>query len=766
MDVDAIHVLAVLAPYLVLPLAGWLGGRGRHARVLAAVPAALTAYFAWVFGQVASSGPFTATLPWAPRLGLSLSFHFDGLGLLFAALVTGIGTLIVLYAVEYLGDHPLAARFQLTLFAFMGSMLGVVLSDNLILLFVFWELTGFTSYFLVAFDHERPAARRAALQALLVTGAGGLALLAAGIGIWQVGGTTSLSALREGGGSLAAVPGYAALALLVLLAAFTKSAQFPFHFWLPGAMQAPTPVSGYLHSATMVKAGVYLVARMTPLLGGTPLWKGVVVVVGAVTLLGAAYRALLETDLKRILAYTTIAALGAMMMLLGVGTWLAVVAGLVYLVAHACYKGALFLVAGAVDHETGTRDVRVLAGLRRLMPATAAAGILASVSMAGGPPFLGFLAKEQLYAGVAELGAPGPISQLLLAAAVIASAMLGAAGLSAGASPFLGSEHRPAHAHEAPLSLWLAPLVLAGAGIAVGIVPGLIEAPLTLAAGAVTGQATPVHLALWHGFTPGLLLSALTLALTLLLYRFRVPVQQRARPRSLGTERLYTYALAGLDALSRRVAPALQSGSLRSYVRVIVVTLVSLLLAAYALGGELPRLPWRTSVRAHEVGLALLIMLGAIGAARARSAMAAVLSLGTVGYGLALIYVLYGAPDLAATQFAVETLTVVLFVLVFYQLRGFDDGSSRLVRARDAVIASAAGATIALLVLVTAATGVTSRLATYFVDSAPSLAHGRNVVNVLLVDFRAFDTMGEITVLVTVAIGVRALLRIGKERQS
>ena len=761
---DAVHVLIVLAPYLLLPLAGWLGGRGGYARLLALAPAALAGWFAWLLARVASTGPVTVTVPWAPRLGLSLSFHFDGLGLLFALLVAGVGSLVVLYAVDYLGDHPLAARFQVTLFAFMGSMLGVVLADNVLLLFVFWELTGFTSYFLIAFDHERPEVRRAALQALLVTGGGGLALLAASVLIGQAGGTTSLAALRAGGGSLATDPRYAALVLLVLLAAFTKSAQFPFHFWLPNAMEAPTPVSGYLHSATMVKAGVYLVARMTPVLGGTALWSGLVTTVGAVTMLGAAYRSLLETDLKRILAYTTIAALGAMMLMLGVGTGPAVAAALVYLLAHACYKGALFLGAGALDHQTGTRDVRALGGLRRLMPFTAAAGVLAAVSMAGIPPLFGFVAKEQLYAGVAAPGVAALPPMLLLAAAVAASAMLGAAGLRAGVQPFVGPAPQPPGTREAPVALWLAPLALAALGVVAGIAPGLADVPLTLAAASVTGRGTPVHLALWHGLTPALGLSALTLALTLLLYRFRAAVQARARPRALRTERLYTATLAGLDALSRRVAPALQDGSLNAYVRVIMVTAVAFLLAAYARSGSLPHLGWRTPARPHEVGLALLIMLGAVSAARARSAMAAVLSLGSVGYGLALLYVLYGAPDLAATQFAVETLTVVLFVFVFYQLRGFGSGSTRGARVRDAAIAGLAGGTIALLVLVTASEGITSRLADWFVEAAPARAHGRNVVNVILVDFRALDTMGEITVLVTVAIGVRALLRMGKGR--
>ena len=360
------------------------------------LPAALTGYFAYTLSVVSRNGPFSVTAPWAPALNLSLSFRFDGLSLLFAILITAVGTLIVVYAGKYLEAHPDVARFHVALFAFMGSMLGLVLSDNVILLFVFWELTGFTSYLLIGFEHDRAEARRAATQALIVTGGGGLALLAAGILVVQAAGTPLLSDVVNAGG-LAGHPLHAGLVVLVLIAAFTKSAQFPFHFWLPNAMQAPTPVSAYLHSATMVKAGVYLVARMTPILGGAPIWTGTITLVAAITIVAGAVRALLERDLKRVLAYSTISALGILMLLFGMGSAHAVAAGCAYLLAHACYKGALFLVAGAVEHETGTRDVSLLGGLRQTMPRTAIAAALAAGSMAGIPLFFGFIAKEQLY---------------------------------------------------------------------------------------------------------------------------------------------------------------------------------------------------------------------------------------------------------------------------------------------------------------------------------------------------------------------------------
>ena len=765
MSSEAGHVAIILAPFVVLPVAGWLGRRGATARLLALVPGALTAYFTCTFWLVATRGPFTAAVPWVPGLNLSLSFHLDGLSVLFATLITAVGTLIVVYAATYVGAHPHAGRFHVSLFAFMGSMLGLVLSDNVIAVFVFWELTGFTSYLLIGFDHDRQEARRAAAQALIVTGAGGLALLAAGILLVRAGGTSSVSELLARG-SLTGHPLYTGIACLVLLAAFTKSAQFPFQFWLPNAMQAPTPVSAYLHSATMVKAGVYLVARMTPLLGGTMLWTGTIIVVGALTMAGGAYRALLETDLKRVLAYSTISALGILMLLFGIGTPQAATAGLVYLLAHACYKGALFLVAGAVEHETGSRDVTALGGLRRTMPVTAVAAALAAVSMAGIPLFFGFIAKEQFYESVGMLALPGAWKGLAVAAAVTASACLGAAALVAGLAPFAGRRTPSPAAHDAPPSLWLGPLVLGLAGLLAGVVPVVTAVPIGLAAASITRTAAPVSLAVWHGVTPTLLLSAMTLGGSVALFVYRDSIRRLAWPRALRTERVYSGTLSGIDAISRRIAPPLQSASLRSYVLTVLATAVAFVTTALAAGRVLPAPRRWTPIEPHEGVLAALIVAAALAAVFARSAMGAVLSLGAVGYGVALMYALLGAPDLAMTQFAVETLIVVIFVLVFYRLRGFGDLSSPLVRTRDALVAVAAGTLVTTLVLFIGASGTTSRVSSYFAETAPALAHGRNVVNVILVDFRGFDTLGEITVLVTVAIGVRALLLIGRERRA
>ena len=758
------HIAIVLSPFLALPFVGWLGRGGKTRSVLAAlVPAGLTAYFAYLWILVNRSGAFSVSARWAPALNLSLSFRFDGLSTLFAILIAGVGTLIVVYAAQYLEHHPEAGRFNVALFGFMGSMLGLVLSDNMIALFVFWELTGFTSYLLIGFDHDRPEARRAATQALLVTGGGGLALLAAVLLMVQAGSTAQLSQLA-GHGSLAAAPTYVGIVVLLLLAAFTKSAQFPFHFWLPNAMQAPTPVSAYLHSATMVKAGVYLVARMTPIVGGTMLWTGTITIVGAVTMVIGAARAMIEVDLKRVLAYSTISALGILMLLFANGTPAAVTAGLAYLLAHACYKGALFLVAGAVEHETGTRDVSMLAGLRRTMPMTAVAAGLAAASMAGIPLFGGFIAKEQLYDTITTSPRLSVWGAPLTAAAVAASMCLGAAGLIAGFAPFRGRSMPTPASHDAPVFLWSGPLVLGLAGVILGLFPGLFSTPIALAAGAATGAAPRATLVLWHGFTLTLALSVVTLAGSVALFMYRRRLWKLAWPATLHAERLYSGTLTVLDRISRRIGPALQAASLRSYVLTVTATAVALVTIALVMARILPAPRRWTSVEFHEGVLAALIIAGALSAAFARSTMAAVLSLGVVGYGVAVMYALLGAPDLAMTQFAVETLAVVIFVLVFSGLRGFGDLSSPFVKIRDALVAIAAGAVVTTLVLFIGASGTTSRLSAYFADAAPRLAHGSNVVNVILVDFRGFDTLGETTVLVTVAIGVRALLLIGRGR--
>ena len=754
--------LLILSPFAVALLALWLARRHpARAGLLAVWPALLAAVLASQF-PAAIDGPVTIEVPWAPSLGLTLAFNLDGLGLLFAFLITAIGALIVLYASSYLGGHPQAGRFHAALFAFMGAMLGVALSDNVLTLFVFWELTGFTSFLLIGFDHEDEAARAAAIQALIVTGAGGLALLAAGVLLADVAGTTSLAAMAAARPAIAGSQLYSAIVVLVLLAAFTKSAQVPFHFWLPNAMAAPTPVSAYLHSATMVKAGVYLVARMTPVLGDTPLWTTAVTTAGAATMLLGAYRAVQETDLKRILAYSTVSALGVLTMLLGIGTDAALLAALVYLVAHAAYKGALFLVAGALDHETGTRDITRLAGLRRAMPKTAFAGGAAALSMVGVAPTLGFVGKDGAYDALLHAS---DWSVWLLGALVFASVLLGLAGLLAGARPFIGTTAAADGVHDPDWRLWLPPVALAVVGIAAGVAPFVLDMPMTAAARAIASAPPPVLLSLWHGFTPALGLSVLTAAGVVLAYAMRDAIRLRPWKPAHGAEALYGGALTALSAISRTIAPPLHSASLRSYVMAIVVTSMVLGTVALVAGSGLRLFEPRTSVSPADVLIVLIILAGALAATVAQSTMAAVLSLGAVGYGVAMMFLSFGAPDLAMTQFSVETLTVLIYVLVFRHFRALGALSPRLVRTRDALVAAGIGTMIGGLVLSVATTETAPRLREYFAQVGPTLGHGRNIVNVILVDFRGFDTLGEITVLSTAAIGVWALLRLAAADQ-
>jgi len=726
--------------------------------MLAAWPALLAVVLSNEWRQVASVGRRAIELPWAPSLGLSLSFNLDGLGLLFALLITGIGALIVLYASRYLDGHAQAGRFYASLFAFMGAMLGVVLSDNILTLFVFWELTGFTSFLLIGFEHERPAARAAAIQALIVTGAGGLALLAAGVLLVDATATASLSAMTAQKAAIVASPFYPAIASLILVAAFTKSAQVPFHFWLPNAMEAPTPVSAYLHSATMVKAGVYLIARMTPVVGSTVLWTTAVTVAGAATMVVGAYRAVQETDLKRVLAYSTVSALGVMTMLLGVGTPQAIGAALVYLIAHAAYKGALFLIAGAIDHVAGTRDISVLAGLRQRMPFIALAGGAAALSMAGVPLTLGFVGKDAAYEALLQIGNGFPWLLVLL---VLASVFLGMTGLLTGVLPFLGNAASVRHGREPGWPLWIPPLVLATSGVVVGVAPSILNGLVSMAATAIAGASVDVSLSLWHGFSPVLFLSVLTLAAVTVAFGLHAVIRTRSWKPRLGTEAIYDGSISALNAVSRTIAPALHSASLRTYVMVIVTTAAAIGGGALVMERGLALVMPRTSVAVHEVLVVFVIIAAAIAATVARTTMSAVLALGAVGYGVAMIFLSYGAPDLAMTQFSVETLTVVIYVLVFRHFRGLGALSSRSVRARDALIAIGTGTFIGGLLLLVAMTETAPRLREYFAEFGPTLGHGRNIVNVILVDFRGFDTLGEITVLATAAIGVRGLLRFG-----
>ena len=741
---------------------------------LALLPAALLLYFISFLPTVAGGDTARFAIPWIDSLGVSLSFYVDGLSLLFALLISGIGTFIVVYAGGYLKGDPQLGRFYIYLLSFMSAMLGLVLADNIITLFVFWELTSVTSFLLIGYNHTAGRSRRAAMQALVVTGGGGLALLAGLLLMGAVGQTWELSQLNMLGPALKENALYEAMVVLVLLGAFSKSAQVPLHFWLPNAMEAPTPVSAYLHSSTMVKAGVYLVARMSPALGGTDLWLWALVGFGAATMLTGAILALRQTDLKLVLAYTTVAGLGTLVMLIGLGTEIAFKAAAVYLITHALYKGALFMCAGAIDHETGTRNPLLLGGLFRLMPISFAAALLAGLSMAGIVPFIGFIAKEIMYEATLHLGAVG--GAVVTAAAVGGNALTIVAAGVVVLRPFFGAEgHTPKHPHEAPPSLYLGPIVLAGLSLLAGVLhpvtSGLFVAPMmTSLAGSGLSDSHAADLYLWHGVTTPLILSVITVALGVAGYlfwdRLREAVAAWLRFVGWGPDQGYDQAVAGLEALAFAQIRRQQTGYLRRYLHVTFIVFAATVLGVLIFGGGLPSRFAMPSIRFTEI-LALALMLGgALTATFVHSRVAAIAAVGVVGYAVALVFVMFSAPDLAFTQFMVETLTVVILVMVLMRVP-LESGTlspGRVLR-RDAVIAGAVGLSVTLMLLAAVQGDLDMRLSEYFIANSVPVAHGHNIVNVILVDFRALDTLGEIFVVTLAGLSTLAVVRLGRNRR-
>jgi multicomponent Na+:H+ antiporter subunit A len=762
--------IAVFSGYVASAAAPWLHKiiPSKTGWVISLLPLGLFVYFVWIAGSIARGEVFLTTYTWIPSLGIQLSFYMDGLSLLFGMLISGVGTAVVIYAGGYLAGHHYLGRFYTFILIFMASMLGVVLANNIFTLFIFWELTSLSSYFLIGFNHEDDKSRKAALQALLITGGGGLALLAGLLLLSFASGTVEISELLERTDLIQDSTLYLPALLLILVGAFTKSAQFPFHFWLPSAMEAPTPVSAYLHSATMVKAGVYLVARFSLPLGNTDMWLYLVTGVGAGTMLVGAYLALAHNNLKQILAYSTISSLGVMMMLLGIGASGGVKAAIVFLLAHALYKGAMFMIAGAVYHVTGTLNVDQLGGLRRSMPILTVVAVLGAISLSGLGPVLSFIGKELLFEAV--LG-EHRFWFIFTPAAVLAGAVSVAVALIIIIKPFFGPPKQSLkHAHEPPVSLWIGPGILAGLGMMIGFFPGIVSETLVApAVWGVLGERVSASLALWHGATLALGLSGLAILLGLFLYQTRASIRtiNSALGQYLrwGPEWLYDRSLEWMNAFARFQTSILQSGKLHHYLFIIVSVTVGLVGFTLISRGGGYQFQGLQELRYYETGLGVLILLGAGSAIRSKSRLAAVASLGVVGYGVALTFVFYGAPDLAMTQIMVETMTVILMVLIFYHLPNFAQLTSRRQRTLDAVAALSAGVLMTFLVLITTTLQEFPPISDYFAEHAVDLAHGRNIVNVILVDFRALDTLGEITVLSLAAVGVFALLKLRVNRK-
>ena len=744
----------------------------KHAgRIMALIPFGLFIYFLTFLSTVSDKGAVTFFFPWVTGLNIHLSFLLDGLSILFCAVISFICIPVLIYSDAYFkNSYKNIGQFYAFMLFFMSSMLGLVLSDNIIVMYVFWELTSISSYLLIGFNHEEKSARKAAWQALLITSMGGLSLLAGLVLLGEVGGSYEISGLLRKGESITHSSLYPAIFILVALGAFTKSAQFPFHFWLPDAMEAPTPVSTYLHSATMVKAGIYLLARMSPVLGGTVLWHSVVVAVGAVTMILSAWMALRQTDLKKILAYSTITILGTLVLLLGNGTHAAVEAAMAYIMIHALYKAAFFLTAGIVDHETGTRNIEKLSGLFRYMPITAGAAILAGLSMAGLPPLFGFIGKELLYSATLE----SPLADTFLTGvALVTNILLVAASGMAGYIPFFGKNSGFDHdVHEPSFGMWIGPVLLSVLGVAIGLMPNLLGTIwVAPAVAAVTGEPVKIELALMHGLNLQLLLSMITFACGLVVFWKRKPIlnllpSSAGRLSGLTPSSLYGAVVENTTAFAGLQTRFFQNGHLHFYILTIIVTTIFLVgFSLLRIEGDIVLPSW-SDIHIFEYALVLVIMTATVMVILAPSRLFAIIALGVLGYAVVLFYIVYGAPDLAMTQFSIDTLTVILLVLVVYRLPRYSKYSSKLERLRDAVPALTAGAMITLIILVDLSMPPTTGISAFFVENAYIAAKGRNIVNVILVDFRALDTMGEITVLVVAGIGVFSLLKLSLNRSN
>ena len=769
-EAQTLTFLALLLPFAGAAVAPTLTRLLGHnaAWLLALVPALLLAHFAGFLPVVADGGVVTGAVAWAPSLGVDLSWRVDGLSLSFAVLISGIGVLIVLFSGGYLKGHARQGRFFSFLLMFMGAMQGLVLADGFITLFVFWELTSITSFLLIGFDNHREAARRAAFQALVVTGMGGLSLLAGLLIIWNVTGAAGMSSLLGQGAVLRDSPLYLVAFVLVLGGAFTKSAQFPFHFWLPNAMQAPAPVSAYLHSATMVKAGVYLLMRLNPAMGGTDAWEAVLPLFGGATLLVGTVLALRQTNLKLMLAYTTVGSLGLLVMLTGFGSGSAVEAAVLYLIAHSLFKGAMFMIAGTLDHQAGSRDITELAGLRRAMPVSFAAALLAGASMAGLPLFFGFIAKEEIYDA---LGFAGGWTNVLTLVAISGNALMVMIAVTMALNPFLGAKMRsPKAAHEGPLLLWLGPLTLAVLGFIAAVFAGETHHFLSSSmASAVAGAPVRIDITTVPHFGPPLMLSILTIAIGVAVYLVQIPARRAVAGLldaiGWGPDRGFDQALRGLLRGAFAVSRIVQCGRLDVYMTVTFIVIALALLAPMMLFDEWPARPDWPQLHFHEWAVLAIAVIGLFAVVRASNRLTAIVSLGIQGFAVALLFMLLGAPDLSFTQFMIETLSVVILALVMTRLKLSPlDRRPDHAKLMDGAIATAAGLGFGLLLLKVTQSPFDAVLSNFFSAHSRVIAHGRNIVNVIIVDFRGLDTLGEISVVMIAGLAILTLIRMTGRR--
>lgn len=780
-------VLGLLAPVLYRSFGSSLG------RFLAVVPLTMFIYFAGLATRIADGEIVRATYRWfsipmqwlqsanggeSTVVDINFGFSLDGLALLFVLLITGIGALVLFYAGSYLSKDEDQPKFFAYLMLFIGAMLGVVLADNLFMLYMFWEATSFTSFLLIGFWSHRDASRRGALKALLVTAGGGLALLAGSVLILVITGSADLTTILASGGLLHASPLYPVVLILVLVGAFTKSAQAPFHLWLPNAMEAPTPVSAYLHSAAMVKAGIYLIARMSGIVGGSSLWVLIVSAVGITSLVLGAYLALRQTDLKAILAFSTISQLGLIVTLFGWGTPLAITAAIFHILNHSVFKAALFMMVGIVDKQTQSRDIRRLKGLGSVMPITAGIALIASFALAGVPPLNGFISKEMFFSAslevsavLASMPAAGTIAAYVFPIlAVLGSILTFVYSLIISHGVFYKRDKREGEIDNAalpidpPVNLWLAPGLLAATAVVLGVAPGIVDGNVVAsAASAVLGKPADSPLALWHGFNLPLLMSLGVTVVGVTSYTRVDGVRRTLQriPARLNMNAIYDWGLDTLTKVSEFVEARMLTGFTRDYIAYLLAFLLVLLgLTVVNTGAFSLQTDWPPSgtLEWAELLFVALIAVTALSVPFFRSRVAAIIALGAIGTGLVMLWTLVRAPDLAISMLVIETVALLLFLLVFVYLpRLRRDVFPRFARWVNVVIAGGTGVVVTLLLLGARGIRVGSPLSDWYIENSLSAANGRNIVNVILVDFRGFDTLLEISVLALAGLGVYIL---------
>ena len=759
--------LIVALPFLGALLPGLMNSAGRAACAGVTFMVSLLAFIGLMthLPAVMAGELVTARLDWIPLLGLNVTLMLDGLGFFFAMLILGIGLLIIAYARFYLSREDNMGEFFTYLLLFQGAMVGIVLSDNILLLLVFWELTSLSSFLLIGYWKHLPEGRQGARMALTVTGMGGLAMIGGMLLLGQIVGSYDLSVILQNRNLIQASPMYLPALILILLGCFTKSAQFPFHFWLPHAMSAPTPVSAYLHSATMVKAGIFLMARMWPVLSGTPEWFMIVTTAGLITMVLGAVIALFKHDLKSLLAFSTVSHLGLITMLLGTGTAFGAMAAMFHILNHATFKAALFMSAGIIDHEAHTRDIRRLGGLRHLMPVTFVIASLAALSMAGIPLLNGFLSKEMMLEEATHTALFG-MPLLVPVMATIGSLFSAAYCFRFISHTFLGPQRDdyPTTPHDPPVGLWLPPAILVVLVVAIGVAPFLAEPFIKVVTASVLGDAAELpkaYIKIWHGLVPALYMSMIAVVgglLMLLIFKPALGVWDKAaRPEA---KHIFDAVIASAVSLARRIIAPLHDGAFTRYAAIMAVTVVAVGYHAWATGTV--GAPTRSVQPANFVQIAGWLMLVAATCGLVvlhRNRLLSLILIGIVGLVVSVGFVFFSAPDLAMTQLTVEVVTIILLLLALNFLPNHTPvESSVLRRVRDGTVAVAAGlGAAALSYHYLLRDTVAPSISDFHLANSYKGGGGTNVVNVILVDFRGFDTYGEIIVLGIAALIIYAL---------